>query len=235
MANKEKKFGEIVTIKEEYKIGNLYKRNLLQKYEMNKVRPVVDIDSNNFHFLLDEEMEEEILEEVCPCIDQVRESLEKNLNSLNDNSIKIETNHKNKSDGSISKDTGYLVMDGKRYSHLFRYIWITLNGIKYELNFMRFFIDDGNTINCVLESAQFDRTCTENVNAKGVCYSRTPFEQKSELTNIIKSNISNHRNFCYNPVASIFDPEALSTEFIDFICRCERNDCHSSVENSGNK
>ena len=226
MANKRAKNGDIVKILgKEYKIGNLYRNNLLQKYESSEVQSIVDIDtekkkgSYNFHFFLTEDKEEEILKEVCSCIDQVLKYIADNLK---DSDIKIETNHKNNNDGSINRKCGYIRMEGEFYSHLFRYIWVSINDIKYELNFMRFFIENENEINCILESAQFDRCYTRYINSDGVCYPETPFEQINELDNIIYVN--RKKNFCYNPASSIFDAENLAQEFVEFIRRCERDD-----------
>ncbi|MBS6456131.1 MAG: hypothetical protein KH376_10440 [Holdemanella biformis] len=47
---------------------------------------------------------------------------------------------------------------------LYKYIALRRNGITYELNFMRFFIDEYNRINCILESPQFDRCEGKYVN-----------------------------------------------------------------------
>ena len=196
MVNKKVRVNDIVEVLgREYKIGNLYRNDLFQKYESSKVQSIVDIDTENgkgtynFHFCLKEDKEEEILKEVCTCID---------------------------------KRSGSLKMNGKNYSNLFRYIWVSINDVKYELNFMRFFISNENEVNCILESAQFDKTYTDYINSNGVCYPKTPFGQINELDNIIQEN--RKKNFCYNPASSIFDAENLAKEFIEFICKCESYD-----------
>ena len=226
MVNKKVRVNDIVEVLgREYKIGNLYRNDLFQKYESSKVQSIVDIDTENgkgtynFHFCLKEDKEEEILKEVCTCIDKILKCVNNNLKESN---IIVETNHKYTKNGSIDKRSGSLKMNGKNYSNLFRYIWVSINDVKYELNFMRFFISNENEVNWILESAQFDKTYTDYINSNGVCYPKTPFGQINELDNIIQEN--RKKNFCYNPASSIFDAENLAKEFIEFICKCESYD-----------
>ena len=67
---------------------------------------------------------------------------------------------------------------------LYKYIALRKNGIAYELNFMRFFIDEENRINCILGRPQFDRCIGNCVNRKGICYPHTPDSEKGQLKNI---------------------------------------------------
>ena len=84
---------------------------------------------------------------------------------------------------------------------LYKYIALRKNGITYELNFMRFFIDEENRINCILGRPQFDRCIGNYVNRKGICYPHTPDSEKGQLKNIISVTETHFgmNNYCYNP------------------------------------
>ena len=81
------------------------------------------------------------------------------------------------------------------------YIPLMINGNKYELNFMRFFVDINNRINCILGCTQFDRSIGNYVNENGICYPHTPDSEKGQLKNIISVTETNFgiKNYCYNP------------------------------------
>lgn len=90
---------------------------------------------------------------------------------------------------------------------LYKYIALRRNGITYELNFMRFFIDEYNRINCILESPQFDRCEGKYVNDNGICYPHTPDSEKGQLKNIISVTEMHFgiKNFCFNPPCAGID------------------------------
>lgn len=77
---------------------------------------------------------------------------------------------------------------------LYKYIALRKNGITYELNFMRFFIDEENRINCILGRPQFDRCIGNYVNRKGICYPHTPDSEKGQL----KKYYFSYRNAFWN-------------------------------------
>ena len=75
---------------------------------------------------------------------------------------------------------GALRFQNKYISHMFRFITAIYKGKKYELNFMRFFLNDidGNKeVNCILESIQYDRIMTSKrnsvINKESICYPDT--------------------------------------------------------------
>lgn len=83
---------------------------------------------------------------------------------------------------------------------LYMYIPLMINGNKYELNFMRFFIED-NRIHCILSCPQFDRCLGTYVNENGICYPHTADSEVGQLENIIAvaENYFGIKNYCYNP------------------------------------
>ena len=89
---------------------------------------------------------------------------------------------------------------------LYVYIPLMINGNKYELNFMRFFIED-NRIHCILSCPQFDRCIGTYVNENGICYPHTPDSEKGQLKNIISVTETHFgmNNYCYNPTIDELD------------------------------
>lgn len=107
---------------------------------------------------------------------------------------------------------------------LYMYIPLMINGNKYELNFMRFFIED-NRIHCILSCPQFDRCIGTYVNENGICYPHTPDSEKGQLKNIISVTETHFgmNNYCYNPGIEGLCIEKLSAEdgsayFKDYAC-----------------
>lgn len=119
----------------------------------------------------------------------------------------------------------------KEANHLYRYIAARKNGVLYELNFMRFFIDKENKVNCILKAIQFDR-CMDNRSNGGVnydvetkkCKVRYPTSyqsQKNCLNKILEAN--KKKSFCYNPEVSFYDKsEDIARAFIEFINECDK-------------
>lgn len=101
----------------------------------------------------------------------------------------------------ISKGAGAGGGNGKLQG-LFKYILVKKNGIQYELNFMRFFIDTENNVNCILKAIQFDRCVGEYVNkCDGICYPGTSkWQTDEELKSML--NQREGKSFCYNPDVS---------------------------------
>ena len=111
----------------------------------------------------------------------------------------------------------------KEAGNLFRYIRASKNGIIYELNFMRFFVDDSKgekTVNCILKAIQFDRCMEKTVNqfegGCDICYPcRSDHQTDGELENVLKRREG--RSFCFNPMLEFDDAEKIAEKFICFI------------------
>ncbi len=113
------------------------------------------------------------------------------------------------------------------YNQLYRFIAARKKDILYELNFMRFFIDRENKVNCILKAIQFDRCMKESVNqsVKGgcdICYPNTSEAQSEEDLKYILKNRKGE-SFCYNPPVSFYDTaDNIAEAFIDFINECDK-------------
>lgn len=230
------KYGEKVEIKGRiYQVGKLFDDNQ-KAFNENDVQPIFDNGSNNFHFVLkNENYEMEILKEISNCIEKVFEVLSV---IKRDNSVMfMKNNGVNKNGEPDLRYGGVLVKQGekrKKYGYLFRYILAqSESGICYELNFMRFWVNNnqGNEVNCILKSIQFDRTYTKYVNADGICYPNTPDQQSAELNTLIEAHTNKQKknNFCYNPSADFNDCEEIAKQFIEFIEKCEAYQREKSV------
>ena len=109
---------------------------------------------------------------------------------------------------------------------MFRFITAIYKGKKYELNFMRFFLNDkdGNKeVNCILESIQYDRIMTSKpnsvINKESICYPDTEKAMNLE-------DLPLDKNVCYNP-ALPFNKlpeekekdlcEKIAKDFLEFI------------------
>ncbi len=125
---------------------------------------------------------------------------------------------------------GLPLCDQHRVSGIFKWIAVKLNGMVYELNFMRFFVDSvdclHSRVNCILKSLQFDR-CTgsyvnQNENSKcDICYPKTACDQTEALQTLLKDRQG--KSFCYNPSVSFYDDAKIIVDaFIRFIKICDR-------------
>ncbi len=120
---------------------------------------------------------------------------------------------------------GLYLSDQRRYSGIFKCIAVKMNGIIYELNFMRFFVDNADSVNCILKSLQFDRCLGSSVNKSNenskcdICYPKTACDQtEADLQTLLKN-----KSFCYNPSVSFYDDAKIIVEaFIRFIEICDR-------------
>ena len=119
----------------------------------------------------------------------------------------------------------------EEFKYLYHYILAKKNNIKYELNFMRFFIDRENKVNCILKEIQFDR-CMDDRKSSGVnydkgkckvCYPTSRQSQVSRRDKIIEKNSKESlKSFCYNPAVSFYDePWKIAEAFIKFIDACD--------------
>ena len=109
--------------------------------------------------------------------------------------------------------------------NIFKYIAAAKKDVLYELNFMRFFISEGNKVNCILRKIQFDRVIDNEVknivnrraNRHGVCYPSSRLKTQDRSIKNYKG-----KSFFYNPEVSFDDePEVILKDFVDFILICE--------------
>lgn len=105
---------------------------------------------------------------------------------------------------------------------LYKYLPFYYNGKIYNINFMRFYIDKDNKVNCIFKQIQFDRTNRRNVNEDGICYPKTYQNHVNKLDKLIQDNKG--KNFCYNPPVAYDDIEGIVKEFVRFVKKCEGYD-----------
>lgn len=211
--------------------GKLYDRDT--NSEIKRGRVIFDADSRNFHLLPDNaNTGKEVSDEVTDKIKEIMEICKQDekckvissCKELYDNVLDEEINtvrlYANVRGGTIRFDGRNEEEAGMR---LFRFITAIYKGKKYELNFMRFFLEnelneekpneDRLKVNCILRSLQFDRVdnCKGVINQNGICYPDT-----SNGMDI--SSLPEEGNVCYNPKAEFSDsPEDIVKEFYDFI------------------
>lgn len=111
---------------------------------------------------------------------------------------------------------------------LYKYLPFYYNGKIYNINFMRFYIDKDNKVNCIFKQIQFDRTNRRNVNEDGICYPKTYQNHVNKLDKLIQDNKG--KNFCYNPPVAYEAKEAekaveeIVKKFVEFVKKCEEYD-----------
>lgn len=105
---------------------------------------------------------------------------------------------------------------------LYKYLPFYYNGKIYNINFMRFYIDKDNKVNCIFKQIQFDRTNRRNVNEDGICYPKTYQNHVNKLDKLIQDNKG--KNFCFNPSVAYDDIEGIVKEFVKFVKKCEKYD-----------
>ena len=111
---------------------------------------------------------------------------------------------------------------------LYKYLPFYYNGKIYNINFMRFYIDKDNKVNCIFKQIQFDRTNKENINEDGICYPKTYQNHVNKLDKLIQDNKG--KNFCYNPPVAYEAKEAekaveeIVKKFVEFVKKCEEYD-----------
>lgn len=141
-----------------------------------------------------------------------------------------EDNYKNKMviDEIKGKKTGEGSGNGKLSQvtrGLYKYLPFYYNGKIYNINFMRFYIDKDNKVNCIFKQIQFDRTNKENINEDGICYPKTYQNHVNKLDKLIQDNKG--KNFCYNPPVTYEAKEAVEAiveKFVEFVKKCEEYD-----------
>lgn len=145
-----------------------------------------------------------------------------------------EENYKNKMiideiKGEITGEgCGKINRNNKVTRGLYKYLPFYFNGKIYNINFMRFYIDKDNKVNCIFKQIQFDRTMKKYVNEDGICYPKTYENHVNKLDKLIQDNKG--KNFCYNPPV-VYEAkedekavEAIVEKFVEFVKKCEEYD-----------
>lgn len=120
---------------------------------------------------------------------------------------------------------GRIIRYNKVTRGLYKYLPFYYNGKIYNINFMRFYIDKDNKVNCIFKQIQFDRTNKQYVNGDGICYPKTYQNHVNKLDKLIQDNKG--KNFCYNPPVAYEAKEAekaIVKEFVKFVKKCEEYD-----------
>lgn len=221
MTSKTKNEIEIRQTSNGFSSGKLYVGDTSEEIECVSI-----FDKETYNFYLCPQIERnDIAVEIGEKRKAVIESL-KNLDSVIVSDKEISGNE---------KDVIYInAGEGSRGSHrsckelggLFKFISAKKNNIKYELNFMRFFVDGTangfNRVNCILKSLQFDRcvgiTCNRTV--KGDCDICYPLcfcsHTDDELEKLLDTRAG--QSFCFNPKIEFDDDaEKIAEEFVRFI------------------
>lgn len=142
-----------------------------------------------------------------------------------------EENYKNKMiideiKGEITGEgCGKINRNNKVTRGLYKYLPFYFNGKIYNINFMRFYIDKDNKVNCIFKQIQFDRTMKKYVNEDGICYPKTYQNHVNKLDKLIQDNKG--KNFCYNPPVTYEAKEAVEAiveKFVEFVKKCEEYD-----------
>lgn len=214
----EKKIKEITgngNMDKGYGVGRLFSIDGEIEYAKGDDVKILDVKSYNFHLYPEDKDQRDNIKNA---IDNKRKEIKDELGKL----------VKDKKEISIRSCAGSPHHEELK---LFSYIKATKENIKYELNFMRFYIDveeNNKKVNCILEEIQFDRCIGDYVNKNkidnkcDICYPMTRNPQsEQELKNILE-NCRKGKSFCYNPAVSFSDDaEKIAKKFIEFIDRCD--------------
>lgn len=229
---------------EELGVGKIY----LSKVENGKgyepyegVENIFDTESHNFHLVLDIDGNEKIIKKYIEHICDIREKIIEKLDTKEFGFEIIDSDEYRKKAPikDYSKNTSYIYKRGgapgnlvplneTKYSelnHLFRYISCMKNGIYYNLNFMRFYIDKEAKVNVIYNAYQFDASMTKCTNQNYIGYPTSDKEHNlDELSNFT-------HNIYYNPQINCLDfkeagdienhAREVAKEFVAFIDKCE--------------
>lgn len=235
-----------------YGVGELYETNITQKIECSKGDKAKILDDKLFNFHLYPE-DETVKKETAKKVNNVRNEV---IKQLKEQGVCVDREKFNKSSKDDNDDNIYVsaVIDEKNkvvpnrgcgggggtgeLGGLYRFIAAKKNGVLYELNFMRFFIDKEKKVNCILKAIQFDRCMNQSVNCDNgeckICYPKSYQSQAAYLNKIIEKNSNKEglKSFCYNPdVGFYYDSKnekktaknaaLIAKAFIDFINECD--------------
>ena len=216
--------------------GNLYIGSVKNSIPYSKEEHAVfDPRTYNFHLYPKEENIED-MQRICQDTERLRKGIIEQLKE-NEN-VSFVTNEKQFKQAKKNRDgrifisqnagkRGHLVPLYKTFysynnvNHMFRNIKACKNGIIYYLNFMRFFIDKNNKVNCIMNMFQYD--CV----LKGQNEIKYPTSYRSQSLHTLGEIIKNaeNSNFYYNPQV-LFDADngkAVADSFIEFINICDEN------------
>lgn len=229
-------------------IGKIYISKVNDK---NEFKPYKDVDnvfdegSHNFHLVL---QDEQILNNYCNHTREIRNKIVEELKK--ENGFKTINSNEYKKTAPIndySEEKKYIYENGgkkgnlralqnTKYSeqnYIFRYIPCMKNGIYYNLNFMRFYIDREANVNVIYNSYQFDASLSRYTNQNYIGY---PTRYTKHTVNELKEFT---HNIFFNPETNCLEigkkygeddidkhVKEIVEEFLQFIEICEklRND-----------
>ncbi|RGH93735.1 hypothetical protein DW708_11710 [Ruminococcus sp. AM27-11LB] len=213
-----------------FSIGNLYdgqSENVVEKGE----RAIFDTVKNNYHFYpLDEALcntwSNNLENKRSKIIEQI-----KGYSSINLCENWIELDKIPENDFKIyiyAGNSGELKKEHKTVCSIFKYMCAVKNGVLYELNFMRFYIDH-KRVNCTMKKIQFDRVIDNGkmsqrtVNHKGICYPETDSNETiEELEKRLNDN--KQKSIFFNPEVTYEDePDKIINAFLEFIKVCDEH------------
>lgn len=183
---------------------------------------IYDDLTGNFHLVPDNP---DKMKEVEKAIKEKRDELEKYLSN---NKIEGYTFEKGK--GSRGNNKGLKKTSNGKFDSdgcLFRYLRVANKNRCYDINFMRFYTNEGvgelseKTVNCVLKCLQF----SSEIKVRKVCY------PKSSKNGAIETNVD---KVYFNPEAKFYDsPENIKEAFFCFIDRVEKENSKNTekIEN----
>ena len=229
-------------------IGKIYISEVNDKNEFKpyeNVDNIFDEESHNFHLILEDK---EILNDYCNHTKRIRNKIveelkkENGLKAINRGEYKKIVPIKDYSEETIyiyekGGQTGSLhTLQNTEYSeqnHIFRYIPCMKNGIYYNLNFMRFYIDREVNVNVIYNAYQFDASLSMYTNQNYIGY---PTRYTKHTVNGLKEFT---HNIFFNPRTNCLKigkeygeddidkhVKEIIEEFLQFIETCEklRND-----------
>lgn len=200
-------------------IGKLYYMKVSEETEIRlcvKEGKVFDMESCNFHLYPESEDE---TDKCAGIIDSLRKAV---LNKLKTNPL------------AFSYGIRVNIRKGNSaFNPVYKYIYAEKNGVGYELNFMRFFIDRDKKVNCIIPALQYDRCVGDYVNkaADGscdICYPTSYQSAESRLNKLLAERKG--KSFCFNPAMTLngiadadyeSTAEMITENFIDFIIKCD--------------
>lgn len=196
--SKGEKIIDYVQGNKEYGVGDLYIKDINNRCD-KEVVCIYDDTSQNVHFY-DKGDPQKMME-----IEYIVQLVQKKVSSiLKTKYTNVFSNEGNGFNGTLKIARTPVKYNTGECVRLFRYISVTINGIAYELNFMRFYIDKDKRINCILGSPQFDRCIGKTINQGGICYPTSCKGQDGSFQKIINKAedvFGRMTSYCFNPNA----------------------------------
>lgn len=196
--SKDEKIIDFAQGNKKYGVGDLYIKDT--NYRCNKeVVCIYDDKSQNIHFY--DKSDSKKMMDIERCVQKIQKKVSSILKAQYTN---IYSNEENGLNGTLKIGRKFVKYINGECVRLFRYISVTIKGVSYELNFMRFFIDKDNRINCILGSPQYDRCIGKTVNQGGICYPTSCKGQDGSFQKIInkaEDGFGRMTSYCFNPNA----------------------------------